>query len=226
MKILNLYAGLGGNRKLWGDEHQVFAVELDPKIAAVYRRLYPKDVVLEGDAHRQLLVDINQGVEYDFIWSSPPCQSHSKMALATRHSLKRYPDLTLYEEIILLKTYAKCPWVVENVIPHYKPLIAPEIVIDRHMFWSNFGFIGVEAAPPKPKGFINLCNLAGKKAMMDWLGIHYSENIYYGKNHCPAQILRNCVHPNVGRDILEAAKFGKHWPRKGPAKAHGCEVQG
>lgn len=23
MKILNLYAGIGGNRKLWGDEHEI-----------------------------------------------------------------------------------------------------------------------------------------------------------------------------------------------------------
>ena len=30
MKILNLYAGIGGNRKLWGDEHEVVAVENVP----------------------------------------------------------------------------------------------------------------------------------------------------------------------------------------------------
>jgi DNA (cytosine-5)-methyltransferase 1 len=27
MKILNLYAGIGGNRKLWGDEYEVTAIE-------------------------------------------------------------------------------------------------------------------------------------------------------------------------------------------------------
>lgn len=27
MKILNLYAGIGGNRKLWGDDHEVTVVE-------------------------------------------------------------------------------------------------------------------------------------------------------------------------------------------------------
>lgn len=37
---------------------------------------------------------------------------------------------------------------------------------------------------------------------MDWLGIHFDENIYYGKNHCPVQILRNCVHPLIGASIL------------------------
>lgn len=35
MKILNLYAGIGGNRKLWGNEHEITAVELDPDIAAI-----------------------------------------------------------------------------------------------------------------------------------------------------------------------------------------------
>lgn len=33
MKILNLYCGIGGNRKLWGDEHEITAVEFEPKIA-------------------------------------------------------------------------------------------------------------------------------------------------------------------------------------------------
>ena len=32
MKILNLYAGIGGNRKLWGEEHEVTAIEYDEKI--------------------------------------------------------------------------------------------------------------------------------------------------------------------------------------------------
>lgn len=35
MKILNLYAGIGGNRKLWGNEHDITAVELRPEIAAL-----------------------------------------------------------------------------------------------------------------------------------------------------------------------------------------------
>ena len=33
MKILDLYAGKGGNRKKWGDNHEITAVEFDPKIA-------------------------------------------------------------------------------------------------------------------------------------------------------------------------------------------------
>ena len=123
------------------------------------------------------------------------------MAKATRHKLKRYPDLRLYEEVIFLKHFFKGKFVVENVIPYYEPLI-PGKVMGRHIFWSNFELPDV--SEPTPPNFINQCNLSGKKILMDWLDIHYEENIYYGGNHCPAQILRNCVHPLVGKQILES----------------------
>ncbi len=199
MRVLNLYAGLGGNRKLW-DGVDVTAVELDPRIARVYQRLYPRDTVVVGDAHQYLL---DHADEFDFVWSSPPCQTHSKMAKATRHKhLRRYPDLSLYEEIIFLRHFFKGKWVVENVVPFYEPLI-PGKRLGRHMYWANFDVGDHEER--MPRDFINLANLAGKQKLMDWLGIHYDENIYYGNNHCPAQILRNCVHPNEGLSILKNA---------------------
>lgn len=126
MNILNLYAGLGGNRKLWGDGHEVTAVEKTQAIADVYRAQYPNDRVILADAHQYLL---NHHHEYDFIWSSPPCQSHSKMVKATRHKIRAYPDMALYQEIIFLQNFAKCKWVVENVKPYYEPLIKPTKVI-------------------------------------------------------------------------------------------------
>lgn len=36
MNILNLYAGIGGNRKLWGNNHNITAVEINPDIAEIY----------------------------------------------------------------------------------------------------------------------------------------------------------------------------------------------
>ena len=201
LNVLNLYAGLGGNRHLW-DGVNVTAVEMDERIAAVYGRLHPSDTVVVGDAHAYLLENYHR---FDFIWTSPPCQTHSKMAKATRHKLKRYPDMSLYQQIIFLRTYAKCRWVVENVRPYYTPLIEPTKQIGRHLFWTNFDFDAQEV--PRPANFINRCNLAGKRALMDWLGLHYAENIYYGTNHCPAQILRNCVHPKLGLQIMEHAKI-------------------
>lgn len=68
MNVLNLYAGVGGNRKLWQGV-TVTAVENEPKIAAVYQRLHPNDTVIIGDAHAYLLDNYHT---FDFIWTSPP----------------------------------------------------------------------------------------------------------------------------------------------------------
>ena len=198
MNILNLYAGLGGNRKKWVG-HQVTAVEMDPKIAGVYSRQYPDDTMVIGDAHQYLL---DHYEEFDFIWSSPPCQSHSRMIRSGRNRKPRYPDFRLYEEIMFFKSNFKGKWIVENVVPYYKPLIEP-VKLGRHCVWANFD-IPKNIEVPEFKNFINRQNLSDKKDLMDWLGIHYEENIYYGSNHCPTQILRNCVHPDLGLQIFNA----------------------
>jgi len=199
MKVLNLYAGLGGNRKHWYD-CEVTAVERNKEIADVYQRLHPEDTVIVGDAHEYLRRNFR---EFDFIWSSPPCQTHSRMNKATRHKSRRFPDMSLYEEILFLTHFYKGSWVVENVDPYYEPLIKAK-KIGRHLFWSSFSFEADDVK--RPKNFINMANVAGKKALMDWLGIHYEGNIYYAGNHCPAQILRNCVHPDLGLQIFEQSK--------------------
>lgn len=197
MKVLNLYAGIGGNRKLWRKEHEVTAIEYNPKIAALYSNLYPNDNVICADAHEYLLQHLN---EFDIIWSSPPCQSHSKMNKFTRHKKLRYPDMRLYEEIIMLQHNFKRAWVVENVVPYYGSLFNPT-KIGRHLFWSNKK-INTFTTIEQPKNFTKLTNLAGKKVMMDWLDIHFNENIYYDGNHCPVQILRNAVHPLIGEHVF------------------------
>ena len=69
MKILNLYSGIGGNRKLWGDKHEITAVEIDPKIAEIYQDFYPNDTVIVGDAHEYLRQHFR---EFDFIWACTP----------------------------------------------------------------------------------------------------------------------------------------------------------
>ena len=118
MKILNLYAGIGGNRKLWGDEHDITAVEYNEKIANKYRALYPNDTVVVADAHEYLL---DHHKEFDFIWSSPPCQSHSTTNYFTQHIRKRpvYPLMSLYQEIIFLQNFYKGKFCVENVVSYY-----------------------------------------------------------------------------------------------------------
>lgn len=200
MKVLNLYAGIGGNRKKWSDV-SVTAVEIENDIADIYKIQNQNDHVVVGDAHQYLL---DHADEYDFIWSSPPCQTHSRMAKATRHKLKRYSDMSLYQEIIFLQHFFKGKWVVENVKPFYEPLIKPTAILGRHYFWSNFN-ISKFSIPDTPKGFIMSGTTESTQILKEWLGIHYDGNIYYKNNHCPGQVLRNCVHPNTGLHILNCA---------------------
>ena len=138
MKILNLYAGIGGNRKLWGDEHDVTAVELKPELAQIYKDHFPNDTVIVADAHEYLRANFK---DFNFIWTSPPCQSHSSfrqnICVRFRGTEPGYPDMKLYEEILFLQYNAVGGYVVENVKPYYKPLIGAQL-IQRHMFWSNF----------------------------------------------------------------------------------------
>lgn len=187
VKVLNLYAGIGGNRKLWQGVN-VTAIELDPAIAKVYQDFYPDDTVIVGDAHKYLAEHYE---EFDFIWSSPPCQSHSStrqnLAVRFRGTPPVYPDMTLYQEIIFLQANADCFWVVENVKPYYTPLIAPSAVLQRHFFWANFH---IELYPFPKDGL--------RHAQIDDLQKH--NGIYIGDFRLPnkRQVLRNCVFPNLG----------------------------
>lgn len=140
MKILNLYACLGGNRYKWGNEHEITAIELDPFAAELYKERFPNDTVIVADAHQYLL---DHYKEFDFIWSSPPCPTHSRARYWNSSNYDTtteavYPDMKLYEEILFLQHYFKTgKYVVENVIPYYEPLI-PAQKRGRHLYWTNF----------------------------------------------------------------------------------------
>lgn len=136
IKVLNLYAGIGGNRKLWEDV-EVTAIERNKTIAKIYKDFYPNDEVITTNAHKFLLKYYNK---YDFIWSSPPCPTHSKINFLNNiqdNKKLNYPNMMLYEEIIFLKTWFKSKWVIENVKGYYDPFIKP-YESENHYFWSNF----------------------------------------------------------------------------------------
>jgi DNA (cytosine-5)-methyltransferase 1 len=202
MNVLNLYSGLLGNRRGWGDLNHVTNVELMPDLIEIGERDFPTDGFKEEDAHQYLL---RHSDLFDFIWSSPPCQSHTQLMKFTRHKVRKYPDMALYQEILFLQHFFKGKWVVENVVPYYEPLIKPTAKIGRHLFWSNFPISPMMNEPKQPKNFTKLATVEGKKVMMDWLGIHYDQNIYYGGNHCPVQVLRNAVHPLIGKHVFDCA---------------------
>lgn len=196
LKILNLYAGVGGNRKLWGDEYEITAVELNQAIADIYKDLYQNDTVIVADAHEYLLKHYR---EFDFIWSSPPCPSHSKARFSSMVSKKEwvrnrypavYPDMKLYQEIIFLQTHFEGKFCVENVIAYYTPLIKP-MEFGRHYFWVNF------ALPPFAGG--DRAHEGTVAVLTERKGIDLSK--YKGIEKIKA--LRNCVEPELGKHILD-----------------------
>jgi len=191
MKILNLYAGIGGNRKLWGDEHEITAVEYDKDIAAIYKDLNPNDNVIVTDAHEYLLKHFK---EFDFIWASPPCPTHSR--LRTMNKVIVYPDMNLYAEIILMQKWFKGLWIIENVIPYYEPLIKPNLILHRHAIWTNFNITQKEFEK------LETCKKIGEREFLQKkLGFDVSKYTGIDKR----KVLRNCVVPEMGLHILNRA---------------------
>ena len=193
IKVLNLYAGIGGNRKLWTD-CEVTAIEINPEIAAIYQDFYPDDIVIITDAHQYLLEHFK---EFDFIWSSPPCQSNSiTNRYLNIHRKPKYPDLTLYQQYIFLMHFFKGKFVIENVKPYYNPLIPATSEHYRHLFWSNFRL---------PKLDIKSGHMTNDtvKVLQKLYSIDISK--YKIKNR-KDQILRNCVHPHIGKYIFDRAR--------------------
>ena len=180
MKILNLYAGIGGNRKLWGNEHEITAVELNPEIAKIYQDFFPNDKVIVADAHQYLL---DHYKEFDFIWSSPPCPTHSGVNFfLNAQGVIRYPNMSLWQEIIFLQTFFKGKYCVENVISYYEPLYKPQEV-GRHYLWSNF----IIPIIKQPKDSIG--KMHGKRQ----------------KGHSRPQIENNAVNSRLGLHIFNCA---------------------
>ena len=200
MKILNLYACLGGNRYKWDEvtDVEVTAVEWDEELARLYQERFPNDKVIVADAHQYLL---DHYKEFDFIWSSPPCPSHSRINISqyTRENWKpRYPDMKLYEEVIFLKHYFKGKFVVENVIPFYTPLISA-LERNRHLYWTNFNLPNIVSKRKNP-------DLSRTKNLISVLSeFHdYDFRQYKGEQRMN-KIARNLVDYEAGKTILETA---------------------
>jgi len=194
MKVLNLYSGLGGNRWLWPEHCEVTAVEHHADTAEYYAEQFPGDTVIVGDAHQYLLDHFS---EYDFIWSSPPCPTHSKLAIANNRGAVRYPDMKLYQEIILLKHLYKGLYCVENVTPYYDLLI-PAQKMSRHLFWmsSMVAPFDIKSPPNFDK--------ASEDVLCEWLGMPRArKGIYQDGGHSVEKPYRNCVHPQLGLHIFK-----------------------
>jgi DNA (cytosine-5)-methyltransferase 1 len=194
-RVLNLYACLGGNRYLW-DNCEVTAVELDPDLARMYQERFPNDKVIIDDAHQYLL---DHYKEFDFIWSSPPCPSHSKSRFARHEStVPEYPDMKLYQEIIFLDNYFKGKYCVENVIPFYEPLI-PAKKRGRHLYWTNFNLPNILSTR---KGNF----MEGEKEVEKWCEFHKIDLSGYKGEQRKDKIARNLVDYEAGLTIFNTAR--------------------
>jgi len=197
---LNLYAGIGGNRKLWDEvmDINVTAVEWDEKIASIYQDFFPQDKMIVEDAHQYLIDHFNDG--WDFIWASPPCPTHSKYNFTRLGSVGgygleglEYPDMDLYQEIILLDNFFYGVYCVENVQSYYKPLIRPK-KLQRHYFWSNYPITNIDVSGENLRE-------ASPRELEEYHGFNLSDYSNIDKR----KILRNCVFPELGKHILECA---------------------
>jgi DNA (cytosine-5)-methyltransferase 1 len=198
MKILNLYACLGGNRYKWNEVNndiEVTAIELDPEAARLYQERFPNDIVIVSDAHQYLL---DHYKEFDFIWSSPPCPTHSRARFARRETTSaEYPDLKLYEEVLFLENWFNGKYVVENVIPYYEPLI-PAQKRGRHLYWTNFNL-------PNDLNERKSSIMEGKDEVTQWCEFHdYNFRKYKGEQRVD-KMARNLVDYEASKTIFETA---------------------
>ena len=199
MKILNLYACLGGNRYKWDEvtNVEVTAVEYDKELAKLYQERFPNDKVVVADAHQYLL---DHYKEFDFIWSSPPCPTHSKIRITqkTRETfIPKFPDMKLYEEIIFLDNHFEGKYCVENVTPYYEPLV-PAKKRGRHLYWTNFNLPN-SLNERKLDGI--LCTMKNEhKVLEEFHDIKVSSNVGGYRD-----VLRNLVDYEAGKTILETA---------------------
>ena len=206
VRILDLYAGIGGNRKLWGDKPDVTAVEYNDKIAEAYQDHFPEDTVVVDDAHEYLL---NHFDEFDFIWTSPPCPTHSQLRknLSVETGADPvFPDLKLYEEILFLQGYFDGKWVVENVDPWYDPLVEPQ-ASGRHMFWSNFDIPELDTGPTIGRDGESVMDNYDPDAQAKEFGYDPEQLDKYNfpSDYPRDKVINNMVHPKVGKAILESA---------------------
>ena len=195
LRVCNLFAGIGGNRKNWdecGVDLEIVAVENNLEIVEIYSDFFPNDTVVIKDAHEYLL---NHYKEFDFIFSSPPCPTHSRLNRSNGVGLteKKYPEMSLYQEIIFLQNWFKGKYCVENVISYYEPLIKPQ-VLENHFWWTNFWIQPIDTKE-------NRGHCLQVEGLQERKGFDLSKYSGIDKR----KLLRNCVEPETGKHILQCA---------------------
>jgi DNA (cytosine-5)-methyltransferase 1 len=200
-EVLNLHAGIGGNRELW-ENVNVTAIELNPEIAEIYKDRFPNDTVIIADANEYARINYKK---FGFIWASPPCQSHSKVRMMASKSGSYdaiLPDMKLWALIIFLEHFAIGKYCIENVDPYYKPLVKPTAKLGRHLFWTNFS-LSKNIFTTDYFDAIKGDNLKHNERGMNHKG--FIDLSKYSLKHRKDQIIRNAVNPELGKYIFDCA---------------------
>ena len=106
--------------------------------------------------------------------------------------------MSLYEEIIFLDNHFEGKYVVENVIPYYKPLIEAH-KRGRHLYWTNFVL-------PSNLGERKIDSKKFTAGSTSYLSkFHDYDFTKYKGNQRRDKICRNLVDYEAGKTIFETA---------------------
>jgi DNA (cytosine-5)-methyltransferase 1 len=165
----------------------------------MYKERFPNDIVIVCDAHQYLL---DHYKEFDFVWTSPPCPSHSRARYWNSSNYDTtteaiYSDMKLYEEILFLQHYFHGKFVVENVIPYYEPLIVAK-KRGRHLYWTNFLL-------PNDLKDRRFAISQTKNELKELCKFHEIDLTTYAGSQSKIKIARNLVDYEAGKTILSVA---------------------
>lgn len=199
LKILDLFCGIGGVARGFHDylqEHQIkylyVAIDIDKDVLKAHRALNPLSNVILRDAYSFTIDELET---YDFVWASPPCETHSIAGIWTRKR-KVSPDFRLYELINKLND-ANIPFVVENVKPYYNPPIKPTSKANRHRLWSNLSISPIKIDLPP---FEKIKNTVKSLCEYHDLPIEIAKIIPSRKRR---DALRDMVHHEIAYEIAK-----------------------
>lgn len=197
MNILNLFAGIGGNRTLWGNRHRITSVEFNQQIAYIYHERFPMDTIIIGDAYEYFLKNFDK---FDFVWASPPCITHTLLVISNvgqkykgKNISIKLPDLRLYSLILFCQKFFRVYFVIENVKGYYTPLIRPNSEVGRHYIWSN---VYIPQLKHGEKEIFHTLKESCKVKSIDY------EWLIKQKCKDKLKIAHNCVNPQIGKYIL------------------------
>ena len=104
--------------------------------------------------------------------------------------------MKLWQEIIFLKKFHKCSFVVENTKSYYKPFIAPDFIVGKHYYWSDKMIL--DYSGKRDRAMSNKCTM---KDLIKCKGLDLSKYKFEGIDK--RQVLRNMVEPEDGKYIFE-----------------------